>query len=155
MKIAIVGSIACSDKLIAIAEQLERAGHAVDLPYCTLMIRRGEITLDSFKAEKAKHGDGRFRTEASEDLLKRYWRIIGESDVVVVANTNKEGRKNYIGGNALIEMSFAYVLSKPLFLLNPIPEDVPYRDEVVAMQPIVLHGDLSQIRMRTLASAQA
>lgn len=41
-------------------------------------------------------------------------------------------------------MGFAFVLYKPLYLLNEIP-NVSYRDEIEAMMPIVLNGDLSKI----------
>lgn len=41
-------------------------------------------------------------------------------------------------------MAFAHVLDKKIFLLNPIPE-IPYKDEIVAMQPIILDGDLAKI----------
>lgn len=41
-------------------------------------------------------------------------------------------------------MGFAYVLKKKIFLLNPIPE-LSYSDEIKAMKPIVLDGDLKKI----------
>jgi len=41
-------------------------------------------------------------------------------------------------------MGFAYVLEKGIYLLNPIP-DIGYRDEIVAMQPTVINGDLDLI----------
>jgi predicted RNA-binding protein with PUA domain len=44
----------------------------------------------------------------------------------------------------LIEMAFACALDKKIYLLNPIPE-MNYSDEIFAMKPIVLSGDLSKI----------
>jgi len=41
-------------------------------------------------------------------------------------------------------MSFAYILKKKIYLLNPIP-DMIYTDEIIAMHPIVLNGDLTKI----------
>jgi predicted RNA-binding protein with PUA domain len=60
-------------------------------------------------------------------------------------NIDKGGFSNYIGGNAFLEMGFAHILNKKIFLLNEIPEMI-YTDEILAMQPIVLNGDLSKIK---------
>ena len=55
------------------------------------------------------------------------------------------GIPNYIGGNTFLEMGFAHVLNKKVFLLNNIPA-MPYDDEIKDMQPIVLNGDLLKIK---------
>ncbi|MEI8143254.1 MAG: hypothetical protein WCG48_01400 [Candidatus Berkelbacteria bacterium] len=144
MKIVICGSINCSDKLIEAADELTKLGHEVELPFCTKQIKNGEITLEEFKRKKEQSGDAAFRAAATEDLIKRYWRLIGESDGILVVNTEKNGVKNYIGGNSLLELGFAYVLDKPIYLLNDIPE-IGYKDEILAMKPIVLNGDLGKI----------
>jgi hypothetical protein len=43
-------------------------------------------------------------------------------------------------------MGFAFVLNKPIYLLYQIPK-CSYRDEIEAMQPVVLGGDISKIRL--------
>jgi len=45
---------------------------------------------------------------------------------------------------AFLEIAFAYVLNKKIFLLNPIPE-LAYTDEIIAMQPIIINNDLELI----------
>ena len=77
-------------------------------------------------------------------MIKRYYKIIQNSDAVLVLNFDKNGIKNYIGGNTFLEMGFAYVLNKPIYLVNPIP-DMIYTDEIKAMQPKILNGDLGKI----------
>jgi hypothetical protein len=62
-----------------------------------------------------------------------------------VVNLEKRGIKNYIGGNALIEMGQAYVNDKKIFLLSDIPTDLPYSAEIECMDPIPLGGDLNNI----------
>jgi predicted RNA-binding protein with PUA domain len=52
--------------------------------------------------------------------------------------------KNYIGGNGLIEMAFAHVLNKKIFLINQVPK-MNYRDEIEAMKPVILDGNLSML----------
>ena len=42
-------------------------------------------------------------------------------------------------------MAFAHILSKKIFLLNPIP-DMIYTDEIKAMQPIIVNNDLNRIK---------
>jgi len=43
-------------------------------------------------------------------------------------------------------MGFAHVNDKKIFLLNPLPEESPYIDEIKAMVNIVLNGDLAKIK---------
>jgi len=45
-----------------------------------------------------------------------------------------------------MEIGFAYVGNKKVFLLNSIPEDVPYTDEIKAMMGVELNGDLNKIK---------
>lgn len=80
------------------------------------------------------------------DYLKQHYKNICVSDAVLVVNLEKNGVKNYIGGNVLIEMGQAFVNEKAIFLLNSIPEAVSYRDELLAMAPNCLDGNLSSIR---------
>ena len=41
-------------------------------------------------------------------------------------------------------MGFAHVLDIPIYLMQDVPES-PYRSEMLAMDPIVLQGDLTRI----------
>jgi len=66
------------------------------------------------------------------------------ADAVVVVNLEKKGIPSYIGGNTFLEMGFAHVLDKKIYLYNDIP-DLSYTDEIQAMQPVALKGDLSKI----------
>ena len=45
-----------------------------------------------------------------------------------------------------MEIAFAHVNNKRVFLLNSIPEEVSYSDEIKAMTDIVLGGDLTRIK---------
>lgn len=79
------------------------------------------------------------------DYFRVHYKHILESDAVLIVNLEKKGIKNYIGGNALMEMGQAYVNDKKIFLLNGISDNLSYIDEIKAMDPICLHGDLSKI----------
>lgn len=67
------------------------------------------------------------------------------ADAILVANFDKNGIKNYIGGNTLMEIGFAHVLNQKIFLLNPIPEIKYYKSEIEAVKPVIINGDLGKI----------
>lgn len=77
------------------------------------------------------------------DAIREHWGIISACDATLVLNYDKHGISGYIGGNSFLEMGFAYVLKKPIYLLNPIPKMPYYETEIIAMKPIILNGDLS------------
>ncbi|MBL7206632.1 MAG: hypothetical protein ISS36_03470 [Candidatus Aenigmarchaeota archaeon] len=143
MKIIICSSIDFTYEIDKASKKLKEKGHDVHIPFTANRILNGELTLEEYKNEKRECGDEAFR-KVQSDPIKRYYKTIGESDIVLVINVEKKGIKGYIGGNTLLEMGFAHVLGKKIFLLNDIP-DMSYTDEIKAMQPIVLNGDLSKI----------
>lgn len=144
MVIALVASIQFSNEMIHIKKELEVLGHTVLLPYSTEKIASGHLSLDAYMKEKEAHGDLKFRNEGP-DLIKDHYEKILSSNAILVLNYTKKGIEHYIGGNALMEMGFAYVNHKKIFLLNPIP-DMPYKDELVAMNPTVVNKKLQSIR---------
>jgi hypothetical protein len=52
------------------------------------------------------------------NYYKVHYKHILESDAILCVNLEKNGIKNYIGGNVLIEMGQAYVHDKKIFLFN-------------------------------------
>ena len=137
MKIAICGSMQLSKKMIEIKNDLEKMGHKVLVPlhaekYAEFGMSDNEI------GESAKR-------KIDQNLIRDYFDKIKDNDVLLVVNESLKGIDNYIGGNSFLEIGFAQVLDKKIFLLNPIPE-IGYKDEIVAMQPIILKGDLSKIK---------
>ena len=144
MKITICASINFTPKIKEIAEKLSELGHEVEIPKYSQKIINGEITLEKFAAIKQKQGDMVFR-KSGEDLIKRYYIIIKNSDSILVINMDKNGIENYIGANTFLEMGFAYILNKKIFLLNNIP-DMHCKDEILAMSPIIINGDLEKIK---------
>jgi len=143
MKIVICGSIEITPEIKEISDELIKIGHKTEIPLTSQKIIKGELTMKEFKQEKKNNGDGSFR-KIEDDLIKRYYRIIDESDAVLILNIDKNGIKNYIGGNTFLEMAFAHVLDKEIFLYNGIPQ-MSYTDEIIAMQPMIINQDLSKI----------
>jgi len=145
MKIVICASISFTYKIKKISDELKKLGHEVEIPFSSKRILNGEISLEEFEKTKRKKGDIEFRREAREELIKRYFKIIKDADAILVLNLDKNGIKNYIGGNTFLEMGFAHVLNKKIFLFNDIP-DMLYKDEIKAMNPVIINGDITRIK---------
>jgi predicted RNA-binding protein with PUA domain len=137
MKITICGSMTASQEMLEIGNRLASSGHEIVLPDFTEEYSKLD-SRDEMHKESAKN-------KIEHDLIRSYFEEIKKSDAILVCNFDKNGVKNYIGGNTFLEMGFAHVLRKKIYLLNPIPES-SYRDEIVAMQPVVLGGDLEKIK---------
>ena len=137
MKISICGSMQFSGEIITLKNGLEDIGHFVNLPKFSEEYAKMD-SIDHIITESA-------RNKIEHDLIRKYFEVISGSDAVLVANLTKNGVKNYIGGNSFLEMGFAFVLEKGIYLLNPVP-DMHYKDEILAMQPVVIHGDLTKIK---------
>ena len=135
MKIAICRSMTFSKEMVNTKKQLEKLHHEgiiSDLIDVYLLDDKKEIEKVTLKYKNEK------------DAMMEYWDLIQDSDAILVLNYDRKSIKNYIGGNSFLEMGFAYGFGKKIYLLNPIPEMV-YSDEIVAMKPIVLDGDLNKI----------
>ncbi len=78
-------------------------------------------------------------------LMHLYFDKVAEGDAILVLNYEKHGRKNYIGANVLLEMGIAFHLGKPIFVLNDLPEDSAYEEELKGMQPILLGGKVENL----------
>ena len=79
--------------------------------------------------------------KVEHDLIKGHYEEVKNGDVCLICNVQKNGVPGYIGGNTFLEIGFAYVLNKPIYLLKEIPE-VSYRDELEAMNLQALNGSL-------------
>ncbi len=136
MKIVICGSMTFSKEMIDIEKKLLEIGYVVIIPRHTKKYAELELA-EEMHAESVKN-------KVEHDLIRDYFDKIKNSDAVLIVNKDKNKIKNYIGGNSFLEMGFAHILNKKIFLLNGIPEMI-YTDEIKAMQPIVLNGDLTKI----------
>ncbi len=136
MKIVICGSMKVCRKMIEVKKELKKLGHTVLLPRHAEEYARGNI-----KEEDSRES---INNKIEGDLIRGYYEDIKMWDALLVVNEELKGVSGYIGGNTFLEMGFAHVLNKKIFLLNEIPE-MGYKDEIVAMQPTVLKGDLNKI----------
>jgi len=136
MKIVICGSMIFSKEMIEVKSKLEALGHIVVLPRNAERYAKSQLSLET-KAESVKN-------KIKYDLIRSYYQEIKNSDGVLVLNYDKSGIDNYVGGNSFLEAGFAHILNKKVYFLNDVPKML-YSDELKAIQPIILDGDLSKI----------
>jgi nucleoside 2-deoxyribosyltransferase len=139
MKITICGSIKNADKLVEIYEKLEKLGHQPMMHENMFAIGRGEL-------DEVKDGIEHAEVKRKNNYIKWWHDLIVSGDAILACNFDRKEIKNYVGGNTLMEIGFAHVSGKKVFLLNPIPEDVSYADEIKAMVDVVVDGDFSKIK---------
>lgn len=135
MHVVVCGSMTSSEKMVEIKNELESLGHSALLPMHTEAYANKEKTEESDEESAENKIEG--------DLIRDYYKKIEDADVVLIVNEKKNGVEGYVGGNTFLEMGFGHVLNKKVYMLNEIP-DVSYTSEIVAMQPIVLDGDLTK-----------
>lgn len=127
MKITICSSSTFYDKLWAIKDELEKINYEVLLPSMEYNDKREDAKL-----------------KIELNLIRVHFAKIEESDAIYVANYDKNGVKGYIGGNCFLEIGKAFDCGLPIFMLNDIPEML-YKDELTAMQPIIIGCDWKRI----------
>jgi hypothetical protein len=140
LRITICGSVAFAPRLVQIYRQLEKLGH-IPLMHEDMFGLADGSAKELIAAISKDHGE----VKRKYDFIKIWHDLIKSGDAILVCNFDNHGIKNHIGGNTLMEMGFAHVNGKKVFLLNPIP-DMPYSDEIKAMTDVVINGDLGKIQ---------
>ena len=136
MKIFVCCSKHFYQRLDPILELLKGQNHEITLP---------NSFYAPFKEEEMKKIGVVEHAQWKGDMLRLQCEKVRDNDAILVVNFDKGDKKNYVGGATFLEMFKAFELSKKIFLLNPIPEGM-LADELKAMQPVVLHGDVSLIK---------
>ncbi|MEK6842753.1 MAG: hypothetical protein AABX84_02960 [Nanoarchaeota archaeon] len=135
MKIYICCSKYFYHKIPEIKEKLERLGHEITLPNS---FENPFLEEEIKKLNKEKH------IEWKSKMLKEQNQKIETNDGIAVLNFEKNNQLNYIGGATFMEIVKAWELGKKIFLFNPIPNNL-FTDELNAINPIILNGDLESI----------
>ena len=135
MKIVICGSMKFSKEMVGLQTSLNQLGFdQVVVPH----------NVEKYIANSMATGEST-KNKIDQDLIRAYFQEINSADAVLIANYDKNGVKNYVGGNSFLEAAFAHVLNKKLYFLNDIPE-MSYIDEMKALRPVILNGDLKEIK---------
>ena len=136
MRIGIIGSMQFTDQMLEVREQLRELGHdAFVTDFHKAMINKTDEEIEKIKLHQKYH----------MDAIREFWDAMQGADAVLVLNYDKNGIKNYVGGNTLMEIGFAHVLNQKIFMRNPIPDMDYCSTEIKAVKPIILNGDFSKI----------
>lgn len=137
MRIGIIGSMQFTDKMLEVREKLRELDHdAFVTDLHKSMIGKTDSEIEKIKIHQ----------KYNMDAIREFWRAMQGADAVLVLNYDKNGIRNHIGDNTLMEIGFAHVLNQKIFLLNPIPEIPYYKSEIEAVKPVIINGDLSKIK---------
>ena len=132
--IAICGSMAHMSQWLPVIDELRKMGYSVSTPDLTEKTDWSKISDADTIVQKGR-------------LVRRHIANISTAKAVLIANFEKNGIENYIGSNTFLEMGAAFIFEKPIYLLNPVPHQAN-REELLALEPIVISGDLSKIKER-------
>lgn len=141
MKVYVLGSTKFMHSMVKARDNLVELGLDGWIHEHYDLLVQGKLyeTLDATSQEKSER-------KKKYDYLKVHYKHILESDAVLIVNEAKNGIENYIGGNVLIEMGQAYVHDKKIFFLHGMPTNLPYIDEILAMDPICLDSNIENVK---------
>ncbi len=149
--IVICGSMIFLEKLDKVRDELKTKGYNVISPKLSKQeVDSGAKTFEDLIDERGgmekvdlKDKIWNIKTKAIKDYLK----YIEKADAVLICNFTKGKEINRIGDNAFLEMTVAFYLKKRVFVLNAPPYKSSKCEEVVAMKPTFLFGDLNKIKI--------
>ncbi len=125
-----------------VQKELERRGHVVLVPITAERMKKsGNFDVEAYKTWVNDPID----YAKKQELMRLHFAEILKGDATLVVNMEKRGLSGYIGGNVLMEMAIAFHAGKPIYLLNDIDDALPVKEEVLGLQPTILHGDLSRV----------
>lgn len=140
--ITLCSSASFYQNVVDVQSTLGIYGHEVIIPYTAQKMKdSGDFLVENYKTWFGDAGEYHKKTK----LMKGHFKEIEKADSVLVLNYEKNGIKNYIGGNVLMEMTIAFYLNKPIFLLNKPLNQLPYYEEIMGMNPIVINGNVTEL----------
>jgi nucleoside 2-deoxyribosyltransferase len=126
-----------------IAEQLEEMGYKTVIPLTARrMEKTGDYDLKAVKTwlENPEH------FSKKQFLASEHFKEIARGDAVLIVNDDKPGQPSYIGPNTSMEWGVAYYLNKPVFILNGVPKESNFYEEIYGLATVI-DGDLAKINL--------
>lgn len=140
--IAICSSASFYKQVLEVEKELKKRGFAVIVPITAKrMKKKNNFDVNSHKSWFMNPKDYRIKAE----LMRGHFRKVAKSDAILVFNLEKNGVQGYVGTNVLMEMALAFHLGEKIYLWNPISEDHPSKEEIIAMGSVVINQDLQRI----------
>ena len=127
-------------EMVEAQKKLKELGYVTEVPCDTQeFVNNHEMTTDNHEEN--------YKWCIDNDIIRKCFDSIADSDAVLLLNYPKNGVNGYIGASGLMEAGLAYYLKKKIFLLYPPPppKDVKSSHEILVMQPTILNGNLNLI----------
>jgi nucleoside 2-deoxyribosyltransferase len=144
MRIAICSSALFAKQSREIKEKLEKRGFEVFLYPQKVEVNGKMIDVGEYHRMR--------KSNLTQELLKTKRKLIDEhiekiknSDAILVLNLDKGEDRGYVGGNTFLEMGIAYCLGKKVFVWKRPSENLPYFEEIMALNPILIEENLEKI----------
>ena len=145
MKITICSSAFFTKETYEIKQKLEEKGHEVFVYPQEIEVNGKTIhVIEYYKMRKDDLTDDLLKIKTM--LVDKHIEKIKNSDAILVLNLDKDGKDGYIGGNTFLEMGIAYYLNKKIFLWKKPSESLPYFEEIMALNPIIINENIEEIK---------
>lgn len=139
--ITICSSASFYKQVLDLERQLKQLDFKVLIPITAKKMQKtGNFNVDYYKSW---YKDPKSYSKKAK-LMKLHFNKVIKGDAILVVNLEKNGKKGYIGPNALMEMAFAFYHKKPIFIYNEISE-TPFEEEILGMSPIFINQKLIRI----------
>ena len=140
MKIMICGSMSFAKEIRELQNQLTILGHDVSVPCDTDLHIENPGFIDELDTDREHL--------IENNIMKKCFDILTDSEAVIFLNLPKNGIDGYIGTSSLMEMGLAYYLGKKIYLMysHPNPREHRWAHEVASFRPSVLNGSIESFR---------
>lgn len=116
-----------------VAQKLEALGYETEKPN---------------SVEGCAYGEGQDLDEIAnlkQGFIREHFAKIDDSEGILVVNCDNKGIAGYIGGNTLMEITYAFAQGLDIYTLYNLPTDAPYTSEINAMMSLSLDGNVNNL----------
>jgi len=144
MRITICSSARFVKEAYEIKRRLEEMGHEVFVYPQKVKLEGKPLHVTEFYVMRKKEFNDKY-WHLKNELINEHFKKIEMSDAILVLNYDRDDTPGYIGGNTFLEMGIAHYLNKKIFLWKRPSENLPYFEEIMALNPIIINGKLEEI----------
>ena len=130
MKVVLCGSISFLEEILRWERELKGKGVDAIVPLAVKEIGKDPRTVMNYDEY----------IELKPKYIRDHYGKIADSDAILVVSGTKNGISGYLGGATFAEVAIAYYMKKKIFFINPIPQGLPYTDELLAFKPTVVRN---------------
>ena len=130
-------------EMLEAQKTLQGMGHTAEVPCDTDMHIEKPEFIDNI--------DGNYVHCLEKDIVWKCFDLVAKADAILLLNYPKNNIGGYVGTSSLMELGLAYYLKKKLYLLYPFPDPnkIRWAHEVSIMLPVILNGDLKNLKLKS------